>query len=78
MDFYYAANIQINLETKKKYTTYFIISQGCYCVFSWIETKIVVTLRKFLILVDYEKETFDNSNDVFCDDVGPGTDLWLR
>lgn len=60
------------------FTQYFIISQGCYCIFSWIETQIVVTLRIFLIFVDYEEETFGNSNDVFCDDVGTGTDLWLR
>ena len=32
---------------------------------------------KFFKILDYEEETFDNSNDVFCDDVGPSTDLWL-
>lgn len=55
-----------------------IYSQGCYCVFSWIETQIDVTLRSYLKFVDYEEETFGNSNDVFCDDVGSGTSLWLR
>jgi hypothetical protein len=74
----HGAKIQKNIECEYVFITYFIISQGCYYVFSWIETQIDVTLRSYLKFVDYEKETFGNSNDVFCDDVGSGTDLWLR
>ena len=38
--------------------------------FKLFMTEYSLSLRTFLLLVDYEEETFDNSNDVFCDDVG--------
>ena len=58
--------------------SFFAFSQGLLLVFAWRVKDYSLSLRQIIKDVNYEEETFGNSNDVFCDDVGPGTDLWLR
>jgi hypothetical protein len=58
--------------------SFFAFSQGLFLVFAWRVKDYSLSLRQIIKDVNYEEETFGNSNDVFCDDVGPGTGLWLR
>ena len=74
----FAAKIQHFFEIHTNRGGFLYFHKACY----WIllgEWRIIPYLcAKFLKNVDYDKETFDNSNDEFCDDDDPSTDLWLR